>query len=323
MENDQNSGTHPEAEALWFYGLNHGMAELRKRYAPLEPMTGAHCGFVNENYRCLGPKAVRAFYYLLLICTRESRHVHQTGTLAAKGAKQEGACAFIKSISGAGSASAYKRFLEAPPDCTIGQYVNLLRQVFYHGNFASGYGGPAWGQVCDSLCRFVSGEFTAEMMLDNVWTLAHNNGPVFNKGMLYTVYTPTLQRILDVQASGQVPEMVLTDQAVQQFVAPGLQRMMLDLKDTLPGVIGKYVDWYAVELLGAKSAYPGEKAQQAALHGVPVGVTEKQAAAQAKLAAEAEKLKQALAKAQAEKLATQFVVMPGLWVPKIKRKLAA
>ena len=286
-------------------------------------MTGAHAAFVDESYRRIGPKAVRAFYYLLLICTRESRHVHQTGSLAAKGEKQAAAWGFVKSISGAGSASAYKRFLEAPPDCTIGQYVDLLRQVFYQGGFSSGYGGPAWGQVCDSLCRFVSGEFTAEMMLDNVWTLAHNNGPVFNKGMLYTTYTSTLQRILDVQASGQVPEMALTDQAVQSFVAPELRKMMMLLQDTLPGVIGKYVDWYAVELLGAKNVYPGEKSMQASCYGVPAGVTEKQAAAQAKIAAEAEMLKQALAKAQAEKLATQFVVMPGLVVPKIKRKLAA
>jgi len=116
---------------------------------------------------------------------------------------------------------------------------------------------------------------------------------------------------------------VLTDQAVQQFVAPNLRQMMADLNDSLPGVIGGCVDWYAVEMLGAKNYYPVEKSQQAAQHGVPPGVTEKLAAAQAKIAAAEKVAAAAAAKALAEKLATQFVVMPGLVVTKIKRQLAA
>ena len=76
--------------------------------------------------------------------------------------------------------------------------------------------------MTDCLVRFVSGEFSAEMMLDTVWTLAHNGGPIFNKGQFYAC-TANALRILDVQRSGQIPEAVLFDHAIEGFADAELQ----------------------------------------------------------------------------------------------------
>ena len=71
---DEHKDTVPEAEALWFYGMNHGMALISAARAPLEPLPPDELNFVEAYHHALAPKAIRAFYYLLWICTREARH---------------------------------------------------------------------------------------------------------------------------------------------------------------------------------------------------------------------------------------------------------
>lgn len=321
MAADSASGTMPEIEALWFYAMNHGMAEIQKRFAPYEPL-GTFLEFVETYHSMIGPKAVRAFYYLMLICTRESRHVHSSDHLDKDVEKLFGKAAidFNHSIRGVGSSSAYKAFLNTPPMLSLGDYVGSLRHIFYTGKFSSGYGGPAWGQVADCLCSFVNGEFTAEMMMDTVWTLCHNNGPIFNKGMLYANYSGRLVRILDVQRSGQIPALILSDNATKPYVQPELSQLMVWLQEKFgTEVVGNFVDWFVVEQLGAKHSYPHEKAAQVKLYGhSPV--------AQQKI--EQEKKKQqakqmAIEAAKLEHKKKFFEVMPGLEIPKTARPKAA
>src|SRR5262245_29990200 len=71
---DQEPSTNPEGEALWFYALTHGIERIAANRAPLEPLDSWELSFVERYHQLLGRKAIRAFYYLLLICTRESRH---------------------------------------------------------------------------------------------------------------------------------------------------------------------------------------------------------------------------------------------------------
>ena len=66
----------PESEALWFYALNNGVALIAANRAPLEPLTPWELSFVDAYYTSLPEKAMRAFYYLVRICTREVRHNH-------------------------------------------------------------------------------------------------------------------------------------------------------------------------------------------------------------------------------------------------------
>jgi hypothetical protein len=320
MAADDTPNTPPEAEALWFYAMNHGMAEIQKHHAPLEPLGPARA-FVEAYHQALAPRAVRAFYYLLLICGRESRHLHAVNNVHGQLASQFGdaIAAFNQEIKGKNSIAAYERLLSDPPPSTIGTFCRSLRFVFYQGKFGAGYGGPAWGAIADCLCRFVDGEYSAEMMLDTIWTLSHNNGAIFNKGMLYGQHGSRLMRILDVQRSGQIPTMVLHDPQVAGFVAPELRLWMLWLEEHYPAAVRPYVDWFAVEALGGIHQYPKEKAEQVKAHG-----QSPEAAKQAAAAAELAKAKAAAeAKAAAAHQQKHFQVMPGLEVEKIQRQQAA
>ena len=318
MKYDDAPETVPEAEALWFYAMNHGMAEVRKAKALYEPL-GALLPFVEDYYRELSPKAVRAFYYLMLICTREARHMHKGTGLEQKMKQQFGAAAWEWTQGAISETEIQKKLLNNPPAMTIGDYVGALRMVFYEGNFSSSYGGPAWGAVTDCLHRFVLGEFSAEMMLDNVWTLAHNNGPIFNKGHIYKCYTSHIYKVLDVQASGQMHEFILTDKVGQVFAPLKLVAHSNWVKSTFPEAVGEYVDWYMVEALGSKHKYVDEKIAQVEAHGMPAT-----ASAADKIAAKNIAAKQAAeAAAIAKEKAAWFEIMPGHKIAKLTRQQLA
>ncbi len=316
MAADTAPGTVPETEALWFYGMNHGMAEVRKARAPFEPL-GELLPFVQAYYRELSPRAVRAFYYLMLICTREARHLHETPGLDKQVSTKFGPAAWAWTQGAVGESAVQKKLFDTPPEMALGPYVNALRHVFYNGKWSGGYGGKAWGQVTDCLCRFVHGEFTAEMMLDTVWTLAHNNGPIFNKGQLYGAYSSGLLKLLDVQASGQMHECVLHEPLGLQFAPPPLRAWSEWVGKTF-GTVGPYVDWYLVEALGSKHKYASEKMAQAKKHGVPANASAIEQAAAKKAAASQAAAKAAHDKAQAEEAKAYFHILPGLKVPKLQ-----
>lgn len=320
FQTDTAKDTKPECDALWFYGLNHGMALIAAERDPLEPLSEAELAFVRQYHTVLGPKAVRAFYYLLMICTREARHNQSLSKDAPKIAQLFGlpVANFFQGIEG-GEPSIHAALLKSPPAVTVGAYCSSLSWVFYNSKWHSGYGGKKWGNVADCLLRFVKGEYSAEMMLDTVWTLSHNGGPIFNKGLCYAMYTaPALIRILDVQRSGQIPQAVTDDNTVRSFAPPVLIQQMQLLQQRYPDKIGSYVDWQMVEALGAVMKYPKEIAAQEAKYGLSEAA--KKAKADAALKAKA--LAEAQAKAAAEHAKNWFQVMPGVEVKIIHRKAA-
>lgn len=311
-----DDGHHnPEQQALWFYGMNHGVAMIQSRFAPLEPLPEWELGFVQRYHEELAPRAVRAFYYLLLICTREARHNQSLKSDGPKMTEKFGKpiTDFFVSIKG-GESTIHQKFLTKPPQGTIGAYCEALCWQFYNSDWHGGYGGPAWGNIADCLHRFVTGEFSAEMMLDTIWTLSHNNGPVFNKQIFYSMYSGAIFRVLDVQRSGQIPQAVLFDAQIGKFASPELGKLMKHLKERFPEDVGDYVDWEVVEALGSVNKYPTEKQAQFAKHGMSEAA--KKAQEQVLLA---QKAKEEAAKKAAEEHAKQwFTVMPGVEVKKFQ-----
>lgn len=293
----------PETEALYFYGLNHAVSVIASMRAPLEPLTQGELDLVNLYHHHGQLSAVRAFYYLLWICTREARHNQSLTKDGPKIAELFGASMqdFFLSITG-GEATISSKFISNPPAGTIGTYCRALQWQFYKSKWNSSYGGPAWGAITDCLVRFVEGEYTAEMMLDTIFTLCHNNGSVFNKVTCYHHYSATLAIILDVQRSGQIPEYILGEQCPNNFVPLPLFTAMASLRQISLGAVGSYVDWFVVEALGSVSKYPAEKHAQVKKHGMSAKASEAEKKAIEK-ADEEKKNFFALQKAEAEKQA--------------------
>ena len=272
----------------------------------------------------MGRKAIRASYYLIWICTREARHNKSLSADLPKVGKLFGPV-MQKWMSAAGGEDGIsKRFLNTPPDMPIGTYCKAIAWMFHNSQWSGGYGGKKWGIVTDCLVRFVDGEYSAEMMLDTVWTLAHNGGPIFNKGQFYACYnSSSLYRILDVQRSGQVPEGILYDHVIQEYAPAPLKTLMMDVRKRFGDKLGEYVDWVKVEALGAVHKYPKEKAAQIKAKPLTPAQKAAQEAAQKAAIAKAEAEAKAAAQEKLDHELNWFKVMPGVEVKKIKMVRAA
>ncbi|KKK62803.1 hypothetical protein LCGC14_3000690, partial [marine sediment metagenome] len=171
----------PETAALQFYLLQHAMSDIRQRFSPDQPM--GDVAEIVEAYHKFGVDlGQHMFVYLMMICTRESRHTKGPASFHDE-AKSKFGDVFNDSINRMRDMNpngAIKIFLDKPPNMDLGTYCKGMMWRFKNGNFTGGFGGPLWGRIAELLSWFVSGEISAEMMLDTAFTLAHNGGPIFN-----------------------------------------------------------------------------------------------------------------------------------------------
>jgi len=288
-----------EISALEFYYLNHAVAELSKRKASTTPLTEGE-GKMMEYYHHHGEKeAARMFAYLMFICFRESRHTKDLSEFNYKEKGRTAALAAVKNIGGSGSSTPPERMMDwgsyYSGEVTLGDITYVMHDLFSNGSYSGGYGGKAWAEVCEPLMRFVHGDISAEIMMDTAFTLAHNNGPIFNKGMLFHSYDKyELVKILDVQRAGMIPELI--KDGYSPYINDGVKKVRQATEGFLGNIGGDYVDWYVVEALGAMQSYPDLKKQQVKEHGMSLAASNME-----KIKEEAEAKKQAAFLAQKEK----------------------
>lgn len=260
------SMAHPESEAATFYLLNHACSQIQQSHGLHEVLSSDLLAILNAYIERGSNISRRLFYYILLASTREARHVGKSG-LKTMGLDQK-IINFIYSLP-SGSIEAAEALKTNPPNVGVTEYMESLATIFTKGHFNSGYGGKPWANIASAGHRLVSGDLSPEMFTDVGWTLAHNNGCMFNKSMLYLMYTEHLATILDVQRAGMIPQLV-ADASRNHFGFPG-QNHVTGLMKLVEPVLGDeltgYVDWQRVEDLGAKKNYSTYKKQQAKLHG--------------------------------------------------------
>lgn len=254
-----------EDAALKFYLLNHADAMLKQKYHPHETL-GAEARVLLAKYRraMLG-LGYRLMLYTLAVCTRESRHLHKSVSFRKKVAGKYGSvyCDFRDKLPHS-SAEAVKWLIANPPDMKIGDYAEAMAYVFTYGSWGGGYGGKPWGNIARTLARYVRGAITLETFIDTAWTLAHNNGPMFNKGILFNHYTSVLITILDVQSSGQIPHLTIDllkgryPSIAEAIPMEGIEAIIDLMLAEFPELNDAYIDWELVSGLGAsKKSYGG------------------------------------------------------------------
>jgi hypothetical protein len=254
LEYRKNCGqTSPNDDAVTFYTLNHCASVVRKSFTENEPMP-AWAQEIMATYTDVCMKqGERMLHYILSITTREMRHLKTGSTPAPVWSKiklEYGAKAvdYLKKISSNGNETvAVDTYMKEPPELPVGHYAKALSYAYHHGSWSGGYGGGPWGQVADAVVAYLTGVSSMEMMVDTAYTLAHNNGPIFNKGMMYTMYDNHFMTILDVQRSGQLPDLMLESNAMGVHKTPEAINAVNLLKQYKPHEIKGYVDWKLVD----------------------------------------------------------------------------
>jgi hypothetical protein len=255
----------PEVAAIKFYGLNHAFSMVTKRRSPVECMTPIEQQITEMYYREAAQIGLRSFYYLLLITTREARHLHDKSDMAKKYGPTYGkdVMGYIGSVPDSPT-QAVEMFTASPPPGRLGDYARALSTVFHYGKWGHAYGGKAWGNIADCMRSFIEGHTSLEQMTDTVFTLAHNCGPIYNKGVLFSNYGNRLLNILDVQASGQMPNGILNpanngDSVFSEYRAKlgtAFNNLMVDAGREFPEFTAP-IDWFKVAALGGKQSYSG------------------------------------------------------------------
>ena len=253
--------TLPETDALWFYMMNHATALIGKRHDRMQPL--GEYDEIYDVYASMNTRVVRMFYYLLVICIRESRHLKTTSAIENEVKTNWGTMVwnFIRSIPDSAS-SAMTAIIDDPSDCRIGDVVQAMGHCFYEGNWNSQYGGKKWGAINDVLEAFVYGKYSGEMMMDTAFTLAHNNGPIFNKGMLYKNYhSKHMLCILDVQRAGMIPQYLNGKTSKSYGMDADLLNMHQRCKALMKDEFSGNVDWDKVMELGSVGKYQNVKSK--------------------------------------------------------------
>lgn len=297
-------------EAISFYMLSHAMHEVALQRDSHEPL-GEMLSIVEQYHHALNTLGYRLFNYLVIITTRETRHLGHLNHSSLAPEHGDECVQFTNKVKSESQEALFKY----TGDLTLGKYLDYVIDIYNKLPWPGAYGGPKWGKVTQALRDFVYGDINMEMLLDVGYTLAHNGGPIFDKGFHYKHGGHALLKVLDVQRAGQIPNLV------KAKTVGDVEHGHITLLDMIESKLGKtfnpWVNWALVEKLGALNGpYPHDKSQTEQQFG---HLPEYQAEMKA-IEAQA----QAHAAAQAAKKAAEegayIEVMPGVKLKKGKMR---
>jgi hypothetical protein len=281
--------TSPNNDAVTFYALNHCASVVRKMFTQNEVLPAWALKIMTMYTDVCMSQGERILHYILCITTRETRHLKScTPKFWADVASKfdQKSVNILKHISSDGDENtAMNKYIKTPPDMTIGQFVNTLSYAFHHAGshgWNGSYGGHPWGQVTDAVISYLHGVTSMEMLVDTGYTLAHNGGPIFNKGMMYGHQdTNKLFTVLDVQRSGQMLDLIVATETLGvNKTVEALEAVAL-IKEHCPTEFQGYVDWKLVDDLRPakdKAANPHKYQKQTTAQKQPTKVAKAKAA---------------------------------------------
>lgn len=269
--NLSDASTSPDREAVEFYALNQAVAVIQGMFTQNEKLPEWASAVVSLYDSTLRSQYRRMLHYTFLVISREWRHLKNLKTVGAMSVEAKkwypALLDLHPHIADSTSTNSLTQWLKLVPELHLDKYSWILMHSFDNGNWGGGYGGKPWGEIARTFHRHVIGETSGEVFVDTAYTLAHNNGPMFNKGMLYSMYSSDFIKVLDIQRSGQVAEAALSG-VVASYCGGPVLKALTDMQAEV-SCFGKYVDWFKVESLGAVKTYTKEKAQQIKVHGDP------------------------------------------------------
>lgn len=264
---EKSSPKKPEASALQFYLGEHVLSSLSMDYDEFEPLPPEVSDAVRRISISSNIIAAHMFAYLLYICVREVRHASNEDTDAIRDINPTLYYQVYEQVYGCDCSSISERFLglAIDKDVSLSDLTDWLVSMFNEGSYSKGYGGSAWASIAECLDDFVSGASPLNMMVDKSFALAHNGGPIFNKGMFFTSYDAyLLGLILDVQRSGQIPELIRDGHISYDSDVASVASHSIPL---IEGKLRPYLDWMSVECTNAQGDYEVFKHKQEQKHG--------------------------------------------------------
>lgn len=237
----------PETDALKFYLAQHAVWMLKKKYSDIQPLSEAAQKLAKNCAEVMSVVPMRVLSYLTLICVEEARYIPWASQAVNFDNVLGGnyGVVFLEYAHNGFSKKSSRHddvgLLDfGKEDMTLGQFLRGITGVFNFGKWGGfgGFGGKAWGEIARTTHDALVGRASLIEMADHAFSLCHNNGSMFNKQKCYSMYTQQIYTILDVQASGQVPQWLAAGKG-SEFVDKELANMLSFFKAEFPAEFAK------------------------------------------------------------------------------------
>jgi hypothetical protein len=209
----------PQDAAIRFYLANNILSDVVKVYQCNETLPDDVWLLINKCYKIYNDEGIRLIVYLMFICLRELRyHRSFTGvtknTIISNNDKNlisQDHINYLYSACVDANVDVLSAVEKNLPPGNLGTLITAIEYMFLKGDFIGrSYGGESWGFIANCLKNFIFGVSSLELLLDAGFNLAHNNGPIFDKDLVYVGYNCIqLLNILDIQLLGQIPNYIL------------------------------------------------------------------------------------------------------------------
>lgn len=199
-----------EEAAISFYLSNHGFHLIEAANAPTEDLGAEHALLAKDHVALTSKMGMRMLFYILTIAAEEA---------ALENERKPNFFDFVETATSPDAGKWLKSVMDrrggpmlgnkkSCGSATLGQCVKALELCFRFGRWSYGCGSLPWAIVTETAGEVIRGTNSLELMVDKAFTLCHNNGAIFNKGHQFTRYVGQFYAILDIQASGQIPNAI-------------------------------------------------------------------------------------------------------------------
>ena len=251
---EAKAGGNPYAQddAVRFYLSSHLLADISQTFPASRPLNDEQYALIKQLLGYVTETSARFYFYALKIVLREYRHCKNRQHMLEVFEKYcQKSAAYLDYVMDSSSDVLFENMEQCQIDAPFGNVLRCVEYGFYHAKWSAGYGGPKWGVIARVLRRFIEGQYSPEIMLDIGWALAHNGGPIFNKGYFYAGFSGgTLLKVLDLQRAGEIPAGVRAGEIPIPcaLLIPGVEKHFgLQYPER--------VDWWKVDKLGAKNSW--------------------------------------------------------------------
>lgn len=256
----------PALDALKFYLANHAFHLLKSKYRMDETLPDPALKLALKHYQVTTEISQRILYYTVIAGDSELTFMpNQKNSFYAYIEENHGAKFrnyLEKNNHNAGGGCGWRndydfkkklRFEDFDKDISFFDFLSAMNVVFFQGKWDFGAGGPSWGLIMRTVKDVAEGNISFELMADYAFHMCHDRGSMFDRGFLYdfslngwfnggTDYgfgnkNDPIYRILDVQASGQIPQYV--EELIRKkhnLVDEELRQLYLIIKDVFPEI---------------------------------------------------------------------------------------
>lgn len=204
-------------EALRFYFMDHCFHLVKNENKTIAQLSPEMSELVNLYLNELSKTSQRIFTYIICASLYEAgRMPAQTDKFwefieTQYGSKIHDVLYNVK-VSGWGNIKEKEILKLNEP---IQTFLSAIMSCFSSGKWWFGAGGKAWSDITRCARDVTEGHHSLQEMTDLAFSLCHDRGCMFDRGIIYSVYgnntshhNVTIYHVLDIQASGQIPQWI-------------------------------------------------------------------------------------------------------------------